>query len=245
MNGEKSKVIFNAVLAFSLSIVISSLILGWSYKNKTDGDESIAVTGSAKKRITSDLVTWRAGVNYQATELSNAYKKLSVKIPEIKKYLIEKGINEDEITVSSISSSTLHPKDENGNSTSAISGYSLSQNLFIRSNEVKKVEKIARESTELLERGILLASDSPEYYYTKLSDLKVEMLGEAAENAKTRADQIANSTGNSIGTIRSARMGVMQITAAESTEVSDYGINDTSSIEKDVTAVVKASFAVN
>ena len=70
------------------------------------------------------------------------------------------------------------------------------------------------------------------------------MLGEAAKDAKTRADKIAESTNSSIGSIRSAKMGVMQITAPESTEVSDYGVNDTASIEKDVTAVVNVSFAV-
>jgi hypothetical protein len=70
------------------------------------------------------------------------------------------------------------------------------------------------------------------------------MLGEAAKDAKTRAEQIAASTGNSIGTVRSARMGVMQITAADSTDVSDSGISDTSAIDKDMTAVVNISFAV-
>jgi hypothetical protein len=40
-------------------------------------------------------------------------------------------------------------------------------------------------------------------------------------------------------------MGVLQITAAYSTEVSDMGISDTSSIDKDMTAVVNVSFAVD
>lgn len=245
MNIEKHKNLFNAGLALAISLVISSLILGWSYTNKKDGNEAIAVTGSAKKRIKSDLVVWSAGVSYQAPVLSDAYSQLEENIPNIKKYLIEKGVSEDEITISSISSQTLHGQDANGNRTSQITGYSLQQKVQVRSNDVEKIAKIAREATELIKQGILLESSSPQYYYTKLGDLKVEMLGEAAENAKARAEQIANSTGNSIGTVRSARMGVMQITAADSTEVSDYGINDTSTIEKDVTAVVKVSFAVN
>jgi hypothetical protein len=70
------------------------------------------------------------------------------------------------------------------------------------------------------------------------------MLGEAAKDAKTRAERIAASTGNTIGNVRSARMGVLQITAADSTEVSDMGIYDTSSVDKDITAVVNIGFAV-
>ena len=71
------------------------------------------------------------------------------------------------------------------------------------------------------------------------------MLGEAAKDAKDRAAKVAASTGSSIGSVRSARMGVLQITAADSTEVSDYGVYDTSTIEKDMTAVVNISFAVD
>ena len=71
------------------------------------------------------------------------------------------------------------------------------------------------------------------------------MLGEAAKDAKERADKIAASTGNSIGPVRSARMGVLQITPADSTEVSDMGIYSTSTIDKDMTAVVNISFAVD
>jgi hypothetical protein len=245
MSIEKQKNLFNAGLALAISLVISSLILGWSYTNKKAGDEAVAVTGSAKKRIKSDLVVWNAGVSYEAPELASAYKQLSENIPNIKKYLIEKGISEDQITVSSISSQTLYGQDANGNRTSQINGYSLRQSIEVRSKDVEKIAKVAREATELINQGILLESSPPKYYYTKLGDLKVEMLGEAAKDAKARAEKIANSTGNSIGTVRSARMGVMQITAADSTEVSDYGINDNSTIDKDVTAVVKISFAVN
>jgi hypothetical protein len=97
----------------------------------------------------------------------------------------------------------------------------------------------------LINQGILLESMAPEYLYTKLGDLKIEMLAEAAKDAKRRAEQIAQSTDSSIGTVRTARMGVLQITAADSTDVSDSGMNDTSSLEKDITAVVNVGFAVD
>ena len=110
---------------------------------------------------------------------------------------------------------------------------------------MSRIAQIAREATELINQGILIESKAPQYYYTKIGDLKIEMLGEAAKDAKERAERIASSTGNSIGSVRSARMGVLQITAADSTEVSDYGTYDTGTIEKDITAVVNVSFAVD
>ena len=117
--------------------------------------------------------------------------------------------------------------------------------LEVRSNDVDKIAKIAREATELINQGILIESQPPEYHYTKLGDLKIKMLAAAAKDAQVRATQIAQSTGSSIGSVRSARMGVLQITPADSSEVSDSGMNDTSSLDKDITAVVNVAFAVD
>jgi uncharacterized protein len=245
MNGEKQNNIFNAAVALAIGLVVSSLIIGWAYSNSKKGDESITVTGSAKKRIKSDLIVWSASVTAQSAQLADAYKQLSENVPKVKKYLMEKGIPETEITISSISSVQEKARDSEGLESSKITGYSLRQSVQVKSNEVEKVSQIAREATELINQGIFIESSSPQFIYTKLGDLKVEMLAEAAKDAKVRAEQIANSTGNSIGTVRSAKMGVMQITGADSNEVSDYGVNDTSSFEKDITAVVNVSFAID
>lgn len=244
MNGERNNYLFNGGVALAIGLVLSALIFGWFFEKSRKGDEVITVTGSARKRIKSDLVVWSAGVTYQAPTLADAYRQLSESVPRVKQYLVGKGIPENEITISSISTQTLRKTDENGQETSEISGYSLRQQLEVRSTDVDKIAQIAREATELINQGILIESNPPQYHYTKLGDLKIEMLGEAARDAKTRAERIAASTGNSIGTVRTAKMGVMQITAADSNEVSDAGISDTSSIEKDITAVVNIGFAV-
>jgi uncharacterized protein len=227
-----------------VSLILSALVFGWFFANSRRGDESITVTGSAKRRITSDMVVWTASVSGQSPQLGEAYKTVSASVPRIKQYLVGKGIPENQITTSSISTTTLKRQDANGAETSEVTGYSLTQNIEVRSTDVQKISQIARESTELINEGILLESKPPQFYYTKIGDLKIEMLGEASKDAKERSERIAASTGNSIGAVRSAKMGVLQITAADSTEVSDYGTYDTSTIEKDMTAVVNISFAV-
>lgn len=246
MNGERNNYWFNGGVAMAAGLVISSLIFGWFYASAKKGDDAITVTGSAKRRITSDLVLWSAGVSSQSPQLADAYKQLSGNIPAIKQYLLSKGIPEDQMTVSSITTTTLKGRDDSdGNETSEITGYMLGQQIEVRSTDVAKIATVAREATELINQGILIESSAPKYYYTKIGDLKVEMLGEAAKDAKERSERIASSTGNSIGSVRSAKMGVLQITAADSTDVSDYGVYDTTTIEKDMTAVVNVSFAVN
>lgn len=245
MNGEKNNHLFNIGTSLGVAIIIASIVLGWAYTKSKKSDDAITVTGSAKKRITSDLVLWSAGVSVEAPALAEAYKTLSGDIPRIKQYLLSKGIPEGEMTVSSITTTQIKAKDSDGNETSQVTGYSLSQDIEVRSTDVKKIEQIAREATELINQGILIQSSAPKYYYTGIGDLKIEMLGLAAKDAKERAERIASSTGNSIGSVRSAKMGVLQITAADSTDVSDYGVYDTSTIEKDMTAVVNVSFAVD
>lgn len=234
-----------AGLAVSIALIIATTIGGWFFVKGKRGDQTITVTGSAKRGIKSDRVKWKSAVSYQAPVLSEAYRSLSDAVPKVKNYLVSKGIAENQITVSSISSQTLHGTNSDGGETSEITGYSLRQELEVDSTEVDKIAKIAREATELINQGILIESMPPEYYYTQLGTLKIQMLAEAAKDAKERATQIANSTGDKIGSVRSARMGVLQITPAGSNEVSDSGMNDTSSIDKDITAVVNIGFAVD
>jgi hypothetical protein len=245
MNGERNNYWLNAGVALALGLVMSSVIFGWFYSKTKKGDDAITVTGSAKKRIKSDLVVWSAGVSAQSAVLTDAYKQLSEQVPKIKQYLVSKGIPEDQMTVSSITTVPQKRVNAEGVETSEITGYSLSQQVEIRSTDVDKIAKIAREATELINQGILIESNAPQYYYTQIGDLKIEMLGEASKDAKVRAEKIASSTGNSAGPVRSARMGVLQITPADSTEVSDSGLYSTTTIDKDITAVVNISFEVD
>ena len=112
MNFEKNGHLFNAGFALAVALVLSSIVGAWAYTHAKNGEQTITVTGSARKRIKSDLVIWRAAVTYQATQLSEAYKSLSDNIPRVKQYLISKGIPEDQITISSISSSRTTAKVE-------------------------------------------------------------------------------------------------------------------------------------
>ena len=138
MNGDRNYW-FNAGAALALGLIISSLIFGWFYSQTRKGDEAITVTGSAKRRIVSDLVVWSAGVAAQAPALTDSYAQLSNTIPRIKQYLLSKGIAEEQMTVSSISTTTQKGRDSEGNETSEITGYLLQQQIEVRSNDVREI----------------------------------------------------------------------------------------------------------
>lgn len=232
-------------ICIAAATIVSSIILSKGFLKITKFvREQITVTGSAQKEIKSDYIVWKGTFSTRQTDLKAGYKKLSDDLGVVKKYLIGKGVNDKEILVSQITTAKVFKKNEKGNDTNEIQYYSLSQTVEIRSRDVDKIDKVSRESTELIDENIDFESSAPEYFYTKLDELKIEMLGKATENAKARAENMVKATGNKIGSIRSAKMGVFQITPITSTEVSDWGINDTASLEKKVMAVVTASFAI-
>ena len=90
-----------------------------------------------------------------------------------------------------------------------------------------------------------MESGSPMWFYTKLNDLKIELLGEAAKGARVRAEKIAEHGDADVGALVGADQGVFQITSPTSTEVSGYGELDTLSIHKSVKAVGSARYAVD
>jgi hypothetical protein len=111
---------FMAAVVLAIGLVVATLIGGWFFVKGKRGDQTITVTGSARKRIKSNLVIWRSAISYQAPVLSDAYRSLSESVPRVKAYLVSKGIPENQITVSSISSQTLHGRTDDGGETSEI-----------------------------------------------------------------------------------------------------------------------------
>lgn len=229
-----------AIATIASSIIFSKGFLKIMQFNR----QVITVTGSAQKQIKSDYIIWSGSFSRREADMATAYKKLAEGLDKVKKYLLTKGVSEKEIIISQVSTSKIYKKNEKGNDTNDIQWYVLSQNVEIRSNEVDKITEISRESTELINQGVEFESGAPSYFYTKIDELKLEMLAKASENAKQRAENMVKAAGNRVGFMRSAKMGVFQITPVTSTDVSDWGENDTSSLDKKVMAVVTASFAI-
>ena len=114
--------------------------------------------------------------------------------------------------------------DENGNQLSSeFKGYRLQQNVQIESRQVELVEGVSRNVTELINSGIEFYSNKPSYYYTRLAELKIEMIAEATKDASLRAQKIAENAGGFLGDLKSADMGVIQIVGQNSSDDYSWG----------------------
>lgn len=253
MENKHSYLPFALILA--LGLIFAAYVISGTWKKVSRGNVTITVTGSASKEIKSDLGIWEGSFTNESASLTDAYAKLQTTHNKVLGYLKSKGFTEDKIKFSSISTTTLYENKSNENnfggkyipkstSSNKIEGYRLSQSVSIESNDVDKIDQLSREATELINQGIEINSEAPRFLYTKLGDLKIEMIGLASQDAKIRAEQIAKSTGDKVGEVRSSKTGVMQVNAKNDTQVSDYGVNDNSSLEKTITAVVNVSFSI-
>jgi hypothetical protein len=150
-----------------------------------------------------------------------------------------KGIPADQIVIQSVLTQPSY------NSSGAISGYSIQQGIIITSTDIASLEKLAFSPGDVLKEGIVLQNSNVEYYFSKLVEIKKELIGAAVIDGQQRAEAIARHSGTKIKGIHSARVGVFQITEPYSTEVTDSGIYNVNTKRKDVTVTVHVTFSLN
>ena len=220
-------------------------------------NHNIRITGSARKRIVSDLIQWTATIEAVADERITAYRTLREGREKAMAFLAAQGIKPEEIqpwaaTIEAVFEKVTEDKVLPGTTVpvrtekQVFKGFNARQNIVVHSTDVLRIEKASREITSLIEQGVDVTSESPSYFYTRLGDLKVEMLAAAAKDARTRAENILRSAGNaSVGRLVVADMGIININPANVTKTSEEGNNDTGSLEKDIITIVHAEFEVN
>lgn len=239
---EKNPIIISSIIV-AIAIVIVGILISSAWRNSTSANQTITVTGSAKKEIVSDLGILRGSITASASTAIDAYRKLEAQKPVLLDYLAKYGFTKDMVKFFPAYSNPVFELYD-GRQTNNIIAYNYNQRIQIQSNDVKKIAEISLDIASLIEKGVNFEVEQPEYYYTKLAQLKIEIQSEAAKDAMVRAKRIAESTDSDIGVLKNARMGVLQITPKNSNEISDYGMNDVSAIEKEITAVVNVSFEI-
>lgn len=226
-------------IIIGLSVIITGILLSSAWRYYANSNKVINVTGSAVKYITSDMGILNVRVATQDVSAVVAYRTLNENMAIVTKFLKDEGLDSKSLEVGTISN---YPVYSNNSGTQQFVGYNYSQNLNICLNNVDKIKELSTKISSLVEKGVTVQVDPPQYHFTKLQVLKADVQAEAAKDAFLRAQKIASYTGNKIGNIKNARLGVMQVVPKNSNEVSDYGVNDLTSIEKQIVAVISASF---
>ncbi len=223
-------------------VIISALVFGgfyYSAQTTANNKDSLSVTGSTKTHVTSDQAKLIISLSSTAPEadLASGYKTIASDLNLTTELLKKSGVASEDIIEGPVLMNQIY--DQN---SSVPTRYQFSQAVSIQMNDVNKITEISKKIPDLTSGGAIISVQSLEYYYSGLPDLRVSLLTQAIQDAKARAEKIAEGTGRHIGSVESASSGVVQVLTSNSVDVSDYGSYDTSSIEKDVMVTVKASF---
>lgn len=244
---DKTRIIISIIVGVCFVLGASSLGF-YFYKTKAPV-RTVSVVGLAEQEFVSDLIVW--DFNYKTKDMNQkvAYEQIKKMNETVKKYLISKGLPEKEIQFqrSQCEESYRYEYDrEAGRNYSIFQGYEMTQYVRIESKDVEKVENLYKDIAELLDEGINVITTGPNYYYTKLADLKITMLEKATKDARNRAEAITKNAGTKIAGLKVANMGVFQITAPNSSD-EDYswgGTFNTSSKNKCATINMRLTYFV-
>lgn len=235
----------NQGVVIGLCFIVAASIFSYAFYSSRTQEDTLSVTGSTKQEITSDTVKWTSNFSrtIPTTDLPVGYDQMNRDLAAVKKFFKDQGIAEQDLGISPVTMERVY-NNNYGDNGGDIKEYVLRQNVEIQSGDVQKITALAKNIQPLINQGVIFSTQSVEYYYSKLPDLRIQMLGDAVRDAKVRANEIAKNSGRKAGALKSAGVGVVQVLPVNSVEVSDYGAYDTSSIQKEVMVTVKTSFTL-
>ena len=233
--------LFAGLTLLALAIALGSVFVAGGIRDRNRGGDVITVTGSAKKRIVSDYIVWDATLSSNEPTAAAALSELTGWTTRVRAFFRQQGVKTGELTLEPIETAPPGSIDENG---ARVKGYRLTRSFEIRSTRVRSIAAVAEQSSALLAHGVPLAAEPPQYVYTKLPSLRPSLLAAATKDAQHRAEVFLAASGAKLGALRGVDVGVFQVTSPNSTEVSDYGEYDTTTLPKDVTAVVNVTFGL-
>lgn len=249
-SSDKMKLITNVTVAviFSIAAVICVIIGVKGLAAFKQKKYEITISGYSKQQIVSDLAVWSGFYTVSAPTIREGYVSLDEARVQITDYMVGKGVAKDILEFSSIAIDENYYWEDN---VYTLGGYTLKQSVTISSDNIDLVTDISRNATELLSQGIQFESRQPEYQYTKLEDLKINMLADAAADARMRAGVLAENAGGGVGDLTSAKLSSIKITPlySISADVDSWGYygyvdQDVASVEKEVTVTVQCKFEV-
>lgn len=208
-------------ILLGIAAIVCAVVLARAYTYKYRSQDTIVVTGLGETEFTSDLIVWSGVLTAEAQNVAAGYAEIEASKLKVQQYLAAKGLPAQAVVFEFVNTEKLYDPVYNASGNWAgqrFKGYQLRQRFTVESSEVEKVETISREISSLIAQGVAIEAYAPDYYYTKLDDVKLGLIEKASADARTRALKIALNAGTKIGRVASARMGVFQITGANSNE---------------------------
>lgn len=243
-------------LIIGIAIVVTAFILGQSFKNRNENLDSISVIGLGTKDFVSDEILWSGSFTANSLDIKTAYGKIISDQKIVSEFFISKGFKPNEFSFGAVNFQkkfreikVQNANNEYINTEQVFDGYEATQSISFSAKKnpelMKRIETVSSKTSELINSGIELTSNSIQYTYSDLPSLKQSLIENATKDANERANKIVNTANGSIGKLKDASMGVFQITGQGSTAEDSYGgNNDTFSKNKTARITVRLEYGL-
>lgn len=247
-----------STLVIGVSIIITALILGTAFKNRNENLDTISVVGLGTTDFISDEILWSGSFATKSFDIKEAYNKMISDQKIVSDFFLSKGFKKEEFTFGAVQFNKRFREvrienPENVYQTKyeqVFDGYEATQTITFSAKKnpdlMKRIEEVSSKTSELINSGIELTSNSIQYTYSNLPNLKHSLIEKASKDASERAQKIVKTADGSLGKLKSASMGVFQITGQGSTEEDSYGGNfDTYSKNKTARITVRLEYELD
>ena len=203
----------NNYFFLSIAIIISAAILGFCVVLATTPKASVLVRGLAQREVSADLGIWRISYGAGSNSLLDLQKEIKEKNEIIKEYLLSFGLENNDFNVlaATINDTSL---DIYSNKENIKFTYLGTVNFIIRTNKIKELNEAYKNAINLASKNIAIKQDFENkitYEFTKLNEIKPEMIEEATISARAAAQKFAKDSGSEVGKIKNATQGLFSI----------------------------------
>lgn len=245
-------------IIIGIAIIITAWILGKSFQNRNQNLDSISVIGLGTKDFVSDEILWSGSFTTTSFDIKTAYNKIVSDQKIVSDFFLGKGFKSNEFSFGAVNfqkkfKEIRSENNENSYQTryeQVFDGYEATQTITFSAKKnpslMKRIEAVSGKTSELVNSGIELSSNSVQYTFSGLSSLKQSLIEKATKDANERATKIVKTADGDLGKLKRASMGVFQITGQGSTEEDSYGgINDTYSKNKTARITVRLEYELD
>ncbi len=229
---------FLAALVLAIGISVAGFFVQDGLVNLRGNSRNVEVKGLSERYVEADIAVWDVSYEVSDESLTAARAQLKRNEATIRQFLLEAGVKESDIKVDRLSVYKNNEIDKQVDGDILYKEmYNINQTISARTSDVRAIEKAAQNTVSLIEQGILLKNATPNYIYTKLNDIKPDMIAEATRNAREAALKFAKDSDSEVGPILRASQGWFNILPRYGQE---YGENE--SIEKKIRVITTIDF---
>jgi hypothetical protein len=232
-----------------IGFIICSIILGRSLQRFKTEDRIVSVKGFSEREVKSDLVVWTIRTRVANNDLSDGSKSIEEAKNKVIDFLLRNTIKESDIIQKDLVVNDKKAQ-EYVNPTGDSYRFVIDKIIQVRSSEVDNVQKVSRMTDELLKAGVVISArneyeGSVKFFFTKLNEIKPEMLSEATRNAKKAAEEFAKESNTKLGNLKKATQGLFTIIDRDNylSGQTEYGMSG-SDLYKKVRVVVNVDYSI-